>query len=1601
MPVKFQHVEVAALLDSGSSINILSSTLYNSIPPSCKSSIDTCNGGNVKLANDQTAKIHGTCTVKMYSQGEKYNILVYILEETSHPLILGTSYLIDNQITINFGTSQVVQNNANVRCRKRITIDPHSEVIMWGRLPKNILFGHQGMCESSRQILSKGLVASKAVVIVSKDRTVPVKLLNLGSMPVVIPKGKIIAKFSQLTDNFDVRHVKFNDQNVPIVQNVNVIPKSDPGSECKFDTEFLDNFDNNSEIDDEQKLALNQLLCDNKDIFVTKNNPSLGCTDVVQHHIILKPNMKPLHQKPYRLTPHKKEVLRHHLDELLEQGVISELSATEGAPITSPVVLVTKRSKQAPDQPLDRASSLRHFRFCVDFRYLNSQSETFKYFIPDLQELTESFTERTPNYISSIDMSSGFFQMKLSPESSKYTSFNTCFGTYKFLRVPMGLHTAPNSFQLLMDKILRKLTFQSCLCYLDDVLICSDTFQRHLSDIQEVFDRFRQAGLKLNPQKCSFAKSSVVFLGHHISKDGIGPPPDRVKALSEFPTPQNVKQLRRALGMFNWFRKYIQNYSSIAEPLTRLLKKNTNFLWTSKQEMAFKQLKTLLLNSEMLAFPRFDLPFVLAVDSSSTGIGYMLYQHNPDDPNDKVRIIRFGSKSLNTWQKSYGPTKLELLGVVTSIIDCASYLRGSKFIVECDHQALRPLFQNKLRGAIYDRWLAVLQQFNFDIKYKPAAQMQVPDALSRVENAPRLDPNAEDSLNENDPYFPYEQEEVGKISFVNSVTVNNDEQLDNGYTADTEEETIQCVSRKIRSRIDSNSIQISSVNFVNRDANRGVDSNSMKFELVQDSTKLNKAENGGIGCNFIQFDDNEQNILIIDGPVNCDVPILEPNSEKLCHGIPIDLCGNDSISTSFCNNVCSDDSGNLNSEPDVKVELASFFGNEAKCENDESLNLNDFGRNDCISTTNLPKSESVDTTQNLIDVSHVSRNDRISTHLPSDTRGMQDLMDFGGNDSISIAKCEIQPTDEFQFVCAAAGLDDSNHQVEFSKENINCLQRLDENLLPIIQYLENGILPKLQKEARSLLLKIPDYCILDGLLFHSRKAKSKRTRTMGEFQLVIPKALIPKILELFHDSPLAGHMGIQQTADAISEHFYFQNLPSTVSDFVRTCHDCQERKMTKAHTKSKIISYRTPSEPFQTWQVDLFGPLPITQTANTYIFTAVDMFSKFLYTVPLLNSDSITVSSAIFQLVCTFGVCNCIISDRGSEFISQCTDHLCKVLDIQQNFTPSYIHHCLGLCERTHRTLAERLTPYVKKGTQWDTILPAITFSFNISPNDSTKYSPYEVVYGFRPKFPLSASKLGIDLTTLHVDYHSYMTQQIDQLTIIRDAACDNAEAAKKVMTERKNKSANPLNISAGDFVYMLKDGVGPGRKLQPKYAGPFVVDEILSPHLVKLKDRETGKPFKNPVHLDRLKIAFVRAPNPGNYFIPSNGPANHDQTNDAETDNLAPETRPEQTTDNELHEPVRLPRTRPKRQVRKPVRYRDSSNSDDKLFYQSTIDSSTDDTYYKVKRILAQRTRDGKRQYLVHYKGEPAQNAIWTVLDQLNEAAKEAVTRRPPPTVD
>lgn len=1533
LPVQILNLKIAALVDTGSSINVISQQLFNSIPETHKSWVNSTSE-KIVLANNQSVNIIGVSRIKIQIPQGKHWILVHVFSQTSHPLLLGTDYLVSKKIMLDFSKLTVCSRFCKVKNQKRLSVLPNSEMIVWGKVHNDILHGMQGICTNHNYLFKLGVLTAKSVVSVNKDKLVPVKLFNSTNEIVDIPRGQIVAKFEILDNDSDLIATCIGNRENPEVNNVQFSTEKCEDGELSG-TKFFSYFDIPKHLSESEQGQLKGFLKSHDNIFVTDENPALGFTDVVQHKIILKPDFKPKYQRSYRLTPDKKQVLRDHLDHLLKQGIISPVGETEDIPITSPIVLVSKRAKESRNsQNSDfnqSSNSLSQFRFCCDFRYLNSQSQQFFYGLPELQDLTESFSNRTPNFITHIDLSSGFFQMPISPDSQRYTAFNTCYGTYQFLRLPMGLSSSPGSFQLLMDKVLHGLTFNSCLCYLDDVLITSETFEQHLSDLHEVFNRLQAAGLKLGPKKCHFAQKSCLFLGHLISKDGIQPPPDRITAVQEYPSPRSVRELRRALGLLNWFKKFIPNFSAEIEPLTKLLRKNAKFRWTSEQENAFTKLKSLLTNSPILAFPNFHTEFYLAVDTSSKGIGYMLYQYQETASDSKdVSVIRFGSKSLSKWQRSYGPTKLELLGMVTAILDCAMYLRGRKFIVECDHQALRPIFQKQLKGAIYERWVAILQQFNFELRYKPAKDMQVADALSRSTRLTSCE--GIDSPDQEDPFFPYVPEHVGDIQFEGK-RVKFPNFMDSEST-DFQEHNLPEVNNVMQSHDSIRNLKHfkRSKQFQNKQLDFGYDADTEDYDVADQTISKIKSQLPDY-IKYQQFtdkcDSEDRNITADTG--NRDIP--ETSSQNI-------------------------DTENQSESVDHKTS-AKNQDTEISTEKEDHSNF---------------------TTLN-------TDGDETQTNLSTETATSENNTQVKFTDSIEIFR-----------------------HGDFSKDTFQKLQVRDPYFGPFISYFEQNKLPSSQKAARKLLLETPNYDMVDGLLFHTRTAKCKRTKLFTSYQLALPEVAIKTVLRLYHDSPLGGHGGIQHTADMLKEHYYFPKLLQSVTDYVRSCHDCQSRKVTQVKTKAGIVAFKTPEAPFQVWQMDLYGPVPVSAKGNSYIFTAVDAFTKFLVAEPIPNKDALTVAEVLFKLVSQYGVCDTLISDRGSEATARAIKEVCRLLEINQQYTPSFTHHCLGLCERTHRTFAERMTPYIQQGKHWEDMVPSILFSLNSTANDSVKYSPFEILYGSRPKFPLSGHVRDLNLASIPKDYHDYLKQFSERLDIIRNEVKDHALKSQTAMMERANQKVHNLTLRLGDFVYMSKDPTGPGHKFKFKFAGPYVVENCESPHLYTLKDQTTSKIFPS-IHINRLKPAYVRKPNQCNYFMDpvitnvnqftvehdllSDEHSEHSENDSPCNDLVSSENKLSNVPDVSTSE-NNLPVRRSKRTHRKPMRFRDTNFTTP----ESSTDSHIKDNV-KIKRILACKIVNGTHKYLVHLCGEPAQNARWMDISDLNVKAKEIISKRPPPIIN
>ena len=279
-----------------------------------------------------------------------------------------------------------------------------------------------------------------------------------------------------------------------------------------------------------------------------------------------------------------------------------------------------------------------------------------------------------------------------------------------------------------MECLLAGLTYEQCLIYLDDIVVFSVTFDQHLERLKMVFHHLAEAGLKLKPSKCHFAKSEIRYLGHIVSRQGIQADPDKTSAIISFPVPSDIKELRQFLGLTNYYRRFIKGYSSIAEPLHKLTRKTEGgFKWNSECQNAFQHLKHLLVSPPILAYPQFQLPFVVASDASGCAIGAVLSQEHEGEE----KVIAYWSRQLSKAERNYSTIEREALAVVAAVKEFFPYLYGKSFNLLTDHNPLTSLRGLKDTGGRITRWLLFLQQFDIAIKYRAGKSNGNADGMSR------------------------------------------------------------------------------------------------------------------------------------------------------------------------------------------------------------------------------------------------------------------------------------------------------------------------------------------------------------------------------------------------------------------------------------------------------------------------------------------------------------------------------------------------------------------------------------------------------------------------------------------------------------------------------------------------------------------------------------------------------------------------------------------------------------------------------------------------------------------------------------------------------
>ncbi|CAG9134488.1 unnamed protein product [Plutella xylostella] len=470
-----------------------------------------------------------------------------------------------------------------------------------------------------------------------------------------------------------------------------------------------------SHLNHEEKKALFECCSQYTDIFHIEGEP-LSYTNAIEH-TINSGDAPPIHVKSYRFPECHKEEVDSQIRKMLDQNIIR----SSVSPWSAPVWVVPKK--------ID-ASGKRKWRIVIDYRRLNDVTVSESYPLPLITDILDQLGHS--KYFSTLDLASGFHQILMSSKDAPKTGFtvstnSSVSGHYEFTRMPFGLKNAPTTFQRLMNTALSGLQGLHCYVYLDDCIIYSHDLESHMSKLTLVFDRLRKFNLKLQPDKCEFLRREVAYLGHIITDKGVSPNPEKVKAVTEFPKPTNVKQIKSFLGLVGYYRRFIENFSKLTKPLTALLKKDVPFEWSSEQDTAFQILKEKLTTAPLLQYPDFSAPFVITTDASNYAVGAVLSQGEIG----KDKPVAYASRTLNKPEGNYSTTEKELLAIIFAVKTFRPYLFGRKFKIVTDHRPLVWLFNVKDPGSRLIRWRLKLEEYDYEIVYKQGRLNSNADALSR------------------------------------------------------------------------------------------------------------------------------------------------------------------------------------------------------------------------------------------------------------------------------------------------------------------------------------------------------------------------------------------------------------------------------------------------------------------------------------------------------------------------------------------------------------------------------------------------------------------------------------------------------------------------------------------------------------------------------------------------------------------------------------------------------------------------------------------------------------------------------------------------------
>ena len=640
--------------------------------------------------------------------------LGFMVDTVNHRLLTVSDIPVESTVDDPVASLTALETDdlGSLMASKAIDIQPRSAKLVPVLLSSNRRINEFCLIrENINGSLPKGLavVSSLATVI---NNYADVFILNTTGMQIDIPRGIIIASASRIDHRPVCRASSIRETHAEH-GGLNAIGKR---------KQFLSQFNLPDVLTQKQRETVEAMLWRERSVF-SESDFDIGLFKGVTHHIDTGEE-KPYKETLRRHSPKTREEIKSLVKEMLDHGIIQP----SFSPWSSAPVLVTKKSGGK--------------RFAIDYRGLNAKTKKDSYPLPQIADALDCFSGSV--WFSKIDMTQGFWQIELDKESRKKTAFTTPQGLYEFVRMPFGLCNAPACFQRAMTCCLEGLNWEIALCFLDDVIVFAKDFDTHLERLQIIFRRLRDNNLKIKPKKCEFLQTEVTYLGHKVSKDGISTDPAKIETIKNYVAPKTVTQLRSFLGMAQYYRRFVKDFSLIASPLHDQVKKDAKTIkWGNEENAAFLEIKRRLASTPIMSHPDFTKEFIVDTDASNLGIGCVLSQII----DGREHVIAYNSHKFNKAERKWCTTDREFFALYTAVRLFRSYLYGREFILRTDHQALVGLVRKaKDLFGKQSRWWAYLSNFNYKVIYRQGSSHANADGLSRQ------------------PQFEVEDESIGPIN---------------------------------------------------------------------------------------------------------------------------------------------------------------------------------------------------------------------------------------------------------------------------------------------------------------------------------------------------------------------------------------------------------------------------------------------------------------------------------------------------------------------------------------------------------------------------------------------------------------------------------------------------------------------------------------------------------------------------------------------------------------------------------------------------------------------------------------------------------------------